>query len=313
MNPILKGKRSAFTLIELLVVIAIIAILAAILFPVFAQAREKARQASCLSNMKQQGLAIMMYIQDYDEVYPQAYWYKNNQDSSQGYVQWSGMMQPYIKNAQLFVCPSDPNGGLAPTYTADPTYSTNIVTPVLDAQVPRISYTANAAIMPRKRRTADLANVVPQAAIDTPANDILLAEFSNSQNCVNDCSSASGCANKSHRSTNAFALDTASTTKWDGESSNSFGTTPVYAVNATAVLPFFNACKTASPTNPHVHLTYIQHDRHNGGANYAFADGHAKWFKLGQTLDPNNFLWGKRVYSAGGKTVLDPVSGNPVR
>jgi prepilin-type N-terminal cleavage/methylation domain-containing protein len=64
------GKCAAFTLIELLVVIAIIAILASILFPVFAQARAKARQAACLSNMKQIGTAVMMYIQDYDEVYP---------------------------------------------------------------------------------------------------------------------------------------------------------------------------------------------------------------------------------------------------
>ena len=68
-------KNKAFTLIELLVVIAIIAILAAILFPVFAQAREKARQTSCLSNMKQVGLGLLMYAQDYDENYPRAdYW-----------------------------------------------------------------------------------------------------------------------------------------------------------------------------------------------------------------------------------------------
>ena len=68
-----RSHRNAFTLIELLVVIAIIAILAAILFPVFAQAREKARSASCLSNEKQIGLGLMMYTQDYDETYPTAY------------------------------------------------------------------------------------------------------------------------------------------------------------------------------------------------------------------------------------------------
>src|SRR5450432_3921103 len=73
-----RQRRQAFTLIELLVVIAIIAILAAILFPVFAQAREKARQTSCLSNNKQIGLATMMYIQDYDETFPSEPWYNNN-------------------------------------------------------------------------------------------------------------------------------------------------------------------------------------------------------------------------------------------
>ena len=85
----------AFTLIELLVVIAIIAILAAILFPVFSRAREKARTIMCCSNMKQMGLAFMMYTQDYDEVYPPTY-------------HWKGRLQPYMKNLQLFKCPSRP-------------------------------------------------------------------------------------------------------------------------------------------------------------------------------------------------------------
>jgi len=85
--------NTAFTLIELLVVIAIIAILAAILFPVFAQAREKARQASCLSNEKQIGLGMMMYLQDYDETYPQAQYGIDNYQ-----VSWQAMIVPYIKN-----------------------------------------------------------------------------------------------------------------------------------------------------------------------------------------------------------------------
>ena len=96
--------KKAFTLIELLVVIAIIAILAAILFPVFAQARDKARSSSCLSNEKQIGLGLMMYTQDYDETYPTAYMYKNNTattngGSTGGYVHYSAMIQPYIKKA----------------------------------------------------------------------------------------------------------------------------------------------------------------------------------------------------------------------
>jgi prepilin-type N-terminal cleavage/methylation domain-containing protein/prepilin-type processing-associated H-X9-DG protein len=99
---------SAFTLIELLVVIAIIAILAAILFPVFARARAKAQQASCLSNVKQMGLAVQMYLQDYDETLPFAI--TNVPDMSRF---WGVMelVEPYTKNNQIRLCANDAAGG----------------------------------------------------------------------------------------------------------------------------------------------------------------------------------------------------------
>ncbi|NUQ01318.1 MAG: DUF1559 domain-containing protein [Armatimonadetes bacterium] len=93
-------RRAAFTLIELLVVIAIIAILAAILFPVFAKAREKARQSSCQSNLKQLGLATMQYVQDYDETLP-AHQRQGRSFSVQTQI------QPYLKSEQLWACPSE--------------------------------------------------------------------------------------------------------------------------------------------------------------------------------------------------------------
>jgi prepilin-type N-terminal cleavage/methylation domain-containing protein len=104
-------RRRAFTLIELLVVIAIIAILAAILFPVFAQAREKARQTACTSNMKQVSSAAIMYAQDYDEVLP----FQGNPANlradignytSSPFAVWINGLQPYVKNAGVWVCPS---------------------------------------------------------------------------------------------------------------------------------------------------------------------------------------------------------------
>ena len=117
-----RKSPAAFTLIELLVVIAIIAILAAILFPVFARAREQARKTTCLSNLKQIGLGTLMYVQDYDEVFP---WLmqdgRNNNDStglsqgmSAGPPNLNGIrglfieaaLQPYVKNYGVFACPT---------------------------------------------------------------------------------------------------------------------------------------------------------------------------------------------------------------
>jgi prepilin-type N-terminal cleavage/methylation domain-containing protein/prepilin-type processing-associated H-X9-DG protein len=104
-------RLGGFTLIELLVVIAIIAILAAILFPVFAQAREKARQTACLSNSKQIGLALMMYAQDYDETFPFCSFQTIPAVSINhiGNAKWNDVIQPYVKNDQIFNCPSDSN------------------------------------------------------------------------------------------------------------------------------------------------------------------------------------------------------------
>jgi len=108
----------AYTLIELLVVIAIIAILAAILFPVFAQARESARQTVCTSNVRQIGLGVQMYVQDYDEGYPIFYAY-NTQDPVTGARAWSGdpahkgvelLVMPYVKNKDIFKCSDDLGG-----------------------------------------------------------------------------------------------------------------------------------------------------------------------------------------------------------
>src|SRR5213083_725654 len=104
--------RPAFTLIELLVVIAIIAILAAILFPVFAQAREQARMSTCLSNFKQIGLGVMMYVQDWDETYPMNRIAVNpgghECDGTGKMISWKHETQPYVKNVGVFKCPSNP-------------------------------------------------------------------------------------------------------------------------------------------------------------------------------------------------------------
>ncbi|MCS7253564.1 MAG: DUF1559 domain-containing protein [Armatimonadota bacterium] len=101
-----KDRSLAFTLIELLVVIAIIAILAAILFPVFARAREKARMTSCTSNLRQLGMGMLMYAQDWDEMLPFPYWLPNWNEWCADGSTWRQRILPYVKNEQIFVCPS---------------------------------------------------------------------------------------------------------------------------------------------------------------------------------------------------------------
>jgi prepilin-type N-terminal cleavage/methylation domain-containing protein/prepilin-type processing-associated H-X9-DG protein len=107
MNISLNRKNQGFTLIELLVVIAIIAILAAILFPVFGRARENARRSSCQSNLKQMGLVLVQYAQDYDERMVSA-----RMDLPGNSRAWQEVIQPYVKNKQIFFCPSNPNGAI---------------------------------------------------------------------------------------------------------------------------------------------------------------------------------------------------------
>lgn len=184
-------KRNGFTLIELLVVIAIIAILAAILFPVFAKAREKARQTQCLSNAKQIGLAVIMYTTDWDECY------QSVPDDPGGFdegVAWQGFhpnifrdpamtnymknnsfvgqLQPYIKNKAMFICPSDSNGDRSGNAADDKRWN---------------DYLFRYSIQARTVPTADYENArtawgvpfgpVSTGAIAKPANYVMLSEI----------------------------------------------------------------------------------------------------------------------------------------
>ncbi len=202
-SSLLFGRR-AFTLIELLVVIAIIAILAAILFPVFARARENARKASCQSNLKQIGLGVLQYIQDYDERFPIV---AVDAVPAQG---WAVTLQPYLKSVQIYQCPSDTQApGLANTaqYT---------------------DYYINANTLGQS-----------QASLNSVALTVLMGDGNTQTTPLGTPAYMSnGCSFQNDGQTNSLA-----------------------------------ACAAGSFVN----LDYAQ--RHLEGDNFAFADGHVKWFK----------------------------------
>jgi prepilin-type N-terminal cleavage/methylation domain-containing protein/prepilin-type processing-associated H-X9-DG protein len=151
-----RSTRRAFTLIELLVVIAIISILAAILFPVFGRARENARRTSCLSNVRQLGIAFTQYFQDFDERFPMV----------KGDSPWIYTMQPYLKSTQMLRCPSESTDGWLPEsdwFNASVTGR-------------RTSYTLNGYLAPGNSKTEQGGNFPHIASIAKPASVIFLAE-----------------------------------------------------------------------------------------------------------------------------------------
>lgn len=164
-----RGTQRGFTLIELLVVIAIIAILAAILFPVFAQARAKARQTQCLSNSKQIGLAMMQYVQDYDEVFP-----VNNFSYGRGtavyLASWMIHLDPYMKNLDVYQCPE----------SRVPASRTTIVTGGRTFRLPDRSLGANEWIVGRvgftAHNTGAALSPVSQASLSRVADVPLVAD-----------------------------------------------------------------------------------------------------------------------------------------
>ncbi|MDR3711008.1 MAG: DUF1559 domain-containing protein [Capsulimonadaceae bacterium] len=233
---------SGFTLIELLIVIAIIAILAAILFPVFATAREKARQTACLSNLKQIGLAYTQYEQDYDETCP------NGSDpwgSGQG---WAGQIYPYIKSTQVFLCPDDTGAGDI------------------------CSYAVNDNIVPAPPGASSTTIPVawPLSRFSSPARTVLLCEVINSTTNVwpNYTIPVDTTANNGRGCSPA------------GNGYGSYVTGCNQGAGAgyvQYVTGYLNLSQSAGQNNGNESAYYSAAGRHSGGSCYLLADNHVKW------------------------------------
>ncbi|MBC8018650.1 MAG: DUF1559 domain-containing protein [Verrucomicrobia bacterium] len=273
-------SRRGFTLIELLVVIAIIAILAAILFPVFAQAREKARQTSCLSNIKQITTGHLMYQQDWDETVP--FNRECNLAAEVGAPAciedramrgWTDLVSPYVKGYGVFKCPSDPTDPVPlPSGALNQQGQPATEGFIFGAQSKgwqqggewRCSYGRN------NNFANNGTNTVALPEVQYPANTILIFEFA-----PNTGGGGQG-AERGYSSTFTIVRSTAYTT-----------TTPagvpcqIYsAANTTNdQTNFYGILERLQPEQAARERAKLSSTRHSGGANYAFLDGHAKWFR----------------------------------
>ena len=313
--------KKAFTLIELLVVIAIIAILAAILFPVFAQAKLAAKKSADLSNTKQIGIGMYLYLSDADDVLPPSN-HRLSPDEIQE-VHWSWMVLPYMKNEQIFVSPADKNGGWAPGCFDTTTNNRGFGKPgiqengctqqgypagIYTLQVGRISYVANQALIGRKRTATDTANVVTATAIDGVSQTIMLAPATDSQNCMRK---AIGGEYRSYRP--AFGIARKGQKTLSGSDLPAASDTPLEAITVATAKSVFACDKTTDPASvPDFTLRYTNSARFDQGNNYVFADTSAKFRNTISTFDPNKFAWGKAAYSLGGSIVVDPATGQQV-
>ena len=251
-------NRNGFTLIELLVVIAIIAILAAILFPVFAQAREKARSISCLSNQKQLGLGLMMYAQDYDETFPIGGW---NDSANNRYGRWYADVASYIKNTQIRNCPS----------SQFPVSNYNYLTNGDGSN--GSDYGINPSISDWFDASSYVHNMTRMATLAAPAGLVAVSDVAQLKATVQ-----SGGNVLTPKNWKGYAEGYSDWNVTGPEGFNQYG-------------PYFNYMNANLNEGDGNLRRPI--GLHNDGANVCFADGHAKWFHIERLLGPLATTGGK--------------------
>ncbi len=276
--------QGAFTLIELLVVIAIIAILAAILFPVFSQARAKARQAACLNNLRQIGIGVVQYTQDYDEAFPICRFAGN---STQSWLSWKYTIYPYVRNLQTYECPEsraqiarmvgDPNvwrgspmdetwafcNPSSQWYTNDPLCA---IPQSSNLWFPR-GYTVNGTVFESTAHPQISIRTRIQAELDTPAETFYILDGRNYE---------------------VSTIASVVARCWPAPPGDPFGG---------------NVPDASSPVGYVRQYGWLIN--HLGGSQYVFADGHAKWTKVPFSVMNNFWKWacfqrpGERTFHGG--------------
>jgi prepilin-type N-terminal cleavage/methylation domain-containing protein/prepilin-type processing-associated H-X9-DG protein len=246
-------RRTAFTLIELLVVIAIIAILAAILFPVFGRARENARRSSCQSNLKQLGLAFMQYSQDYDETLPVGMGDGGGTAPPYRGIGWGGDINPYIKSNQIYICASDTTGYTGPGGSIPVSYAYN-----------RSLAFANGTAYPGPQGKI--------AGFNAISKTVLLCEV---RNCWAVVSPISGVSYSGDGETYSPGINGV----WDPQG-NANGSNIEFMTGALG--------NRAKATGSYIASNSL--GRHMDGSNFLMTDGHVKWFKGSQVSSGFNAL-----------------------
>jgi len=288
----MQVSKRAFTLIELLVVIAIIAILAAILFPVFAKVREKARQTTCLSNEKQLGLGFLQYTEDYDEHWPVNGGGATNpligNPNSLG-AGWGGQIYPYIKSTAVFICPSDTtnNAQAIANSSVDPTYNT------------AVSYAANLNLLRTDGSNQAAGDLHPGSSIAvelSPSKTVLLNEVSNDNaHLTTPQEDTDGAYWFSAWADVYSAVD-------NGTGGNMYAWSYDFGTGGNLATGELGG-EPSTANNANV-------ARHNGGSDFLMCDGHAKWFN-GSSVSPGAVAFAPDCNQQGVPAVPDCVYGPP--
>lgn len=282
-------NRRAFTLIELLVVIAIIAILAAILFPVFAQAKLAAKKAVALSHMKETATATYLYAGDNDDTLCQTSWESSLtaqpfNPAGKYQISWTYLMQPYIKSYDIFVDPGDPNPTTpkfpCPNGAADLGKLNGSGQMYCDWIAQKYSYIPNYNLIPAHDWLPVSLTVIPE-----PANTISFA--------LRRAKLSNGTVIGQHKGLSGFnpSQPCAGSTKVAPQQALLTGTPNRYAYwTPETIAPHLN------DTNDKADVVRVDWARYSNQSIYAYGDGHAKSAPLAKTLDPNAYQYGDQFY-----------------